>query len=439
MRAHQSPRALALHALATWRRGSRFAAAIIHPLLSGSLLSGADRAFALELFYGVLRNLTLLDFWISKLRSGFLDQEARDLLRVGLYQLLCLRIPGHAAVFETVELGGRRQRPLINAILRAALRRSPELYAAASAAALATRFSHPEFLIQRWSNTYGPTAVRQLCEWNNQPAPIYARINQLRTTLEKFLAEYSSAQQLAGRANFVHLESIPTKALADGECYVQDPSTSVACELLDPQPSERVLDACAAPGGKTSYIAELMQNRGELIACDRDRPRFETLQTNLARLGVTNARTVPHDWTANELPSDIQIASFDRILVDAPCSNTGVMRRRVDVRWRLQPADVIRMQTEQLAMLRRIVPLLKPGGVLVYSTCSIEPEENEQVVRRLLDEIKILELVEERSVIPFRDHYDGAYAAKLTCGQAGKRRDVGRVSRRGGWWTWPHE
>jgi len=411
MMAHQSARALALDALATWRRGPRFADAIIHQLLSGSLLSSADRAFALELFYGVLRNLTLLDFWISRLRSGSLDRETRELVQVGLYQLLCLRIPSHAAVFETVELARRRQRSLINAILRAALRRAPQLHAAANAEPLATRFSHPEFLIQRWKNAFGEEAVAKLCEWNNQPAPIYARINQLQTTREKFLAEYSSAQQLAGNANFVGFESIPTEALRRSDCYIQDPSTSVACELLDPRPSERVLDACAAPGGKTAYLAELMQNRGELMACDRDPSRLETLRENLMQLGATNARPVLHDWTANEFPPEIQ--SFDRILVDAPCSNTGVMRRRVDVRWRLQPGDFIRMQTEQLAILRRIVPLLKPGGVLVYSTCSIERQENEEVVKNALEEFPFLELSHEKTVLPFRDAFDGAFAAKF--------------------------
>lgn len=412
--AHQSARTLALQALSTWRRGQRFADAILEQLLSSSALGGADRAFATELFYGVLRNLTLLDFWIGLLRPASIDHRSRDLLRVGLYQLLCLRTPSHAAVFETVELSPRRQRPFINAVLRAALRRLPELETAAHAEPLATRFSHPEFLVKKWGATYGSQAATQLCEWNNQPPPIYARLNRLRTTVETFLAEHPSVVQLSENTNFVRLQSLPEEALARGDCYIQDPSTSLACELLDPQPGEKVLDACAAPGGKSGLIAELMENCGQLIACDRDSLRLATLRQNLARLGVTSARVVLQNWRANELSPEFLPGPFDRILVDAPCTNTGVMRRRVDVRWRLRSEDFRRMQTEQLAILRRVVPLLRPGGVLVYSTCSIEAEENESVVERVLEYFPSLRLNAQKSIVPFRNRFDGAFAAKLT-------------------------
>nr|MBA2241568.1 16S rRNA (cytosine(967)-C(5))-methyltransferase RsmB [Chthoniobacterales bacterium] len=367
-----------------------------------------------ELFYGVLRNLTLLDFWIGLLRPASIDHRSRDLLRVGLYQLLCLRTPSHAAVFETVELSTRRQRPFINAVLRAALRRLPELETAAHAEPLATRFSHPEFLVKKWGATYGSQAATQLCEWNNQPPPIYARLNRLRTTVETFLAEHPSVVQLSENTNFVRLQSLPEEALARGDCYIQDPSTSLACELLDPQPGERVLDACAAPGGKSGLVAELMDNGGQVIACDRDSSRLETLRQNLARLGVTSAQVVLQNWTANELSPEFLPGPFDRILVDAPCTNTGVMRRRVDVRWRLRSEDFRRMQTEQLAILRRVVPLLRPGGVLVYSTCSIEAEENERVVERVLEHFPSLLLNAQKSIVPFRNRFDGAFGAKLT-------------------------
>lgn len=411
--AHRSARELALHALSTWRHGRAFADAIIQQLLGGSSLGRTDRAFATELFYGVLRNLTLLDFWIGLLRSGSLDHESRDLLRLGLYQLLCLRTPGHAAVFETVELSGRRKRALINAVLRAAVCRMVELEAAADAEPLATRFSHSEFLVERWSDTYGPEAAARLCAWNNQPAPVYARINQLRTNIQEFLAAHPSAQPLPEKANFVRLESIPTDALARGHCYIQDPSTTVACELFDPQPGEKVLDACAAPGGKSGIIAELMENRGELITCDRDPSRVEILRGNLKRLRVT-ATVLREDWKSGELLPPLATAMFDRILVDAPCTNTGVIRRRVDVRWRLTSDNFARMQKEQLAILHAVVPLLKPGGILVYSTCSLEREENEQVVQQALEQFSFLELVAQQALLPFRDRFDGAFAAKFT-------------------------
>jgi 16S rRNA (cytosine967-C5)-methyltransferase len=184
----------------------------------------------------------------------------------------------------------------------------------------------------------------------------------------------------------------------------------LACVLLDAQPGERILDACAAPGGKTGYIAELMKNDGIILACDRDQSRVETLRGNLERLGVKIAHTIRHDWAQETLSGE---QPFDRILIDAPCSNTGVMRRRVDVRWRLTSDDFARMAAEQLRIVRATISLLKPGGVLVYSTCSLEPEENREIIEQTLKEFPFVQLLEEKSVLPFRDEFDGAYAAKL--------------------------
>ena len=391
-------RAVALTALREWRRGREFADAIIQRLLAESTLQGSDRGFATELFYGALRNLALLDFWIDLVRSGPLDYASRDLLRLGFYQIFLLETPRHAAVFETVELSGHRNRGLINGVLRAALRREKELHAALESAPLATRFSHPEFLIDRWRTNFGADNTTLLCQWNNQPAPIYARVNRLRN---------------ASGENFLQLNEISSAALARGEYYIQDPSTAVACELLEPQPNETILDACAAPGGKSAYIAELMANSGTLFASDRDAGRLHLLKENLNRLGVRNATIVRQDWQENSIAPELRDRKFDRILVDAPCTNTGVMRRRVDVRWRLRPDDFARMPEQQLVILRAVLPLLKPGGALVYSTCSIEAEENEQVVRRLLEEFPSFRLQEMRSVLPWLDHFDGAFAAKF--------------------------
>jgi 16S rRNA (cytosine967-C5)-methyltransferase len=378
--------------------------------LRSSDLVATDRAFATELFYGVLRNLALLDFWIGALRSGHLDDDARDLLRLGIYQLFLLQTPGHAAVYETVELAGARTRSLINGVLRNALRRKEELLEKASGQDLSIRTSHPQFLINRWIRIFGPENTAALCEWNNQPAPVYARINRLKISDEEFLAGRGAPI----KENFVRLTSIPNDALAAGECYIQDPSTGAACVLLDPKPGDRVLDACAAPGGKTAYLAELMKNDGFILACDRDQGRIRTLKDNLERLGVSITRFAGHDWAkSNPLPDGAAPSSFDRILIDAPCSNTGVMRRRVDLRWRLSPKDFLRMQEEQLRILGATISLLKPGGVLVYSTCSIEPEENEEVVKIIRQEFPFLQFIEQVSSLPFRDGFDGAYAAKL--------------------------
>ncbi len=420
--APRSARKLALAALREWRNRETFADSILARLLRSSDLAGSDRAFTTELFYGILRNLSLLDFWIGSLRSGRLDDDTRDLLRLGLYQLFLLETPEHAAVHESVELAGPRNRSLVNAVLRNALRKKGVLLENASNQDLSVRSSHPQFLIDRWRQNLGAENTAALCEWNNRPAPIYARINRLKTSDDEFLSEIGSARWAERTphardgvpANFVHLASVPNEALGRGHCYIQDPSTAIACLLLDPQPGDKVLDACAAPGGKAGYLAELMKNQGGILACDRDEGRIGTLQDNLERLGVGIARFARHDWTSGEpLPQAAAISSFDRILVDAPCSNTGVMRRRVDLRWRLTPTDFVRMRAEQLRILRATIPLLKTEGVLVYSTCSIEHEENEEVVQTIIKEFPFLKLIEQVSLLPFRNGFDGAFAAKL--------------------------
>jgi 16S rRNA (cytosine967-C5)-methyltransferase len=406
-----SSRRLALVALQKWRTSEQFADAILGQLLRSSDLAAPDRAFATELFYGVLRNRTLLDFWIDSLRSRHLDHDARDLLRLGLYQLFLLEIPEHAAVFETVALAAKRSRALVNAVLRNATRGKADLLRKASEQELRIRTSHPQFLIDRWTQNFGEKNTEALCDWNNRAAPVYARINRIRISKDAFLSQHPDAQPLHGYENFVRLANVPHDALAAGHCYIQDPSTVAACLLLDSNPGERVLDACAAPGGKTAFIAELMNNDGFILACDRDQNRMETLRDNLERIGAEISHSVRHDWTtAGPLPDQ---TAFDRVLVDAPCTNTGVMRRRVDLRWRLTPEDFSRMPEEQLAILRATIPWLKPGGLLVYSTCSIEPEENEKVATAILREFPFLKLVEQVSLFPFRDGFDGAFAAKF--------------------------
>jgi len=193
-----------------------------------------------------------------------------------------------------------------------------------------------------------------------------------------------------------------------GFFYIQDPSTLLAVRELDPQPGETILDLCAAPGGKLTYIAQRMHNEGRLIAHDTSPDRLKMIEENCARLGVTIAQAV--------LPStlDPRPSSFDRVLVDAPCSNTGVMRRRVDLRWRIRPEEIDRLRATQLDLLREAAAHLKPGGTLVYSTCSLEPEENENVVREFLTRELWFQLESQRELIPFTDRTDGAYVARLT-------------------------
>src|SRR5436190_14749122 len=412
--AQRSARETALAALRLWRKEKRFADSIISGLLANAQLTASDRAFALELFYGVLRNLTLLDFWIGCLRASRIETNVRETLRLGLYQVLILKTPEYAAVHETVALAPQKQRPIVNAILRAATRQCSKMLARADAQPLYVRTSHPQFLVERWREHFGADQAEELCKWNNAPPRIYGRINRLKIDPETFLQLYPDSHPVSDNSDFVQLNSLPAAALESGHCYIQDPSTVVACELLDPKPGEKILDTCAAPGGKTTYLAQHMQDRGTIIACDRDTQRLQIVNDNVARLGATIIHAVHHDWLREDLPRDIaSIEPFDRVLVDAPCTNTGVMRRRIDVRWRLQPDDFSRMGDEQFTITCAALRLVKSGGVLVYSTCSLEPEENQRVVRRLLSELPGLSLEAERGLLPFSDGFDGAFAAKL--------------------------
>jgi 16S rRNA (cytosine967-C5)-methyltransferase len=202
----------------------------------------------------------------------------------------------------------------------------------------------------------------------------------------------------------------PLNSLAsfrDGWFYIQDPSTLLAVRELNPQPGETVLDLCAAPGGKTTFIAQLMNNQGRIVACDVSDDRLKLIKENCARLGVACVEPILFS-TFN-----LQSSTFNRILLDAPCSNSGVMRRRLDLRWRIQPDEIERLRATQLDLLKLAATKLKPGGVLIYSTCSLEPEENGDVVQQFLRDHAEFKLESERELIPFADNLDGAFVARL--------------------------
>jgi 16S rRNA (cytosine967-C5)-methyltransferase len=406
----KDPRLACIQALKRWEESEDFADDVLHEIAVATRLEPIDRALFTEMFYGVLRNRTRLDYTIAYLREGDLDSTTRNLLRLGLYQILHMRIPNHASVNETVELAGRA-RGLVNALLRRCIREEDQIRLRLEQSAPAIRFSHPESLITRWSKQYGEKSALQVCEWNNEPAEVFVRANTLKASIKMLLDSGQKAEPCVHHPLMLKVKQIPPSWIVDGLCYVQDPSTLMACELLEPQQGERILDACAAPGGKTSYIAQLMENTGQIVACDSSSRRLDRLHENLQRLGVVNASIFQIDWIFQSIP--FEEGSFDRILLDAPCSNTGVIRRRIDVRWRLVSEDFLRMPERQLALTRKMVPLLKPGGVFVYSTCSMEPEENENLVDRISAEFPELRLIESRQKLPFRDHVDGAFAAKF--------------------------
>jgi 16S rRNA (cytosine967-C5)-methyltransferase len=405
-----NPRSSCVKALIEWEATRRQADAVLHEVLVRGNHSMVDRAFFNEMFYGVIRNLRMLDWVIAQLREENISLQTRQVLRLGLYQIFKMRVPDHATVNETVSLAGRA-RPLVNAVLRRAIRERKSLESALAKAAPAIRLSHPEFLFARWEKHFGRRDAIWLCEWDNSPATMYVRANMLKITAGELHRATPDAEPMPFHPLALRVEQVPFLWIANGLCYVQDPSTLVACDLLAPQPGEDVLDACAAPGGKTTYLAQLMADQGTIVACDSSALRLARLTENVDRLGVTNTIIEQEDWIA---PGGMASQrTYDAILLDAPCTNTGVLRRRADARWRLTSEDYLKMQNIQITMLANLAPLLNPGGRLVYSTCSIEPEENEEVVRLARERIPELEFVEARQSLPFRDAVDGAFAAKF--------------------------
>ncbi len=267
-----------------------------------------------------------------------------------------------------------------------------------------------------------------MLDWNNTPPKNFARVNALKVDAATLLpiwrdenVEYDFVQRDWLDENLVfELKSHPPlhrlKSFEQGFFYVQDPSTLLAVKKLNPKPGETVLDLCAAPGGKLTYIAQLMKNEGRLVGYDTTADRIQLIAENCARLGISCVETVSAQGNGDPAPGSFFAAHtdrFDRVLVDAPCSNTGVMRRRVDLRWRVSPEEISRLRNNQLQLLRQAVPLVKPGGTIVYSTCSLEPEENSQVVKVALAENPCLRLHSERELTPFSDHNDGAFVAHI--------------------------
>ena len=425
----QNPRQIAARVLSQRLTSGEFTENLLEIALANSRLSPADRGLCHELVCGVVRWQATLDRLIARKTTP--GREPRpalvNLLRLGLYQIFWLdRIPPHAAVHETVEQAKRSgyvsQAGFINAVLRGYLREFEEvkkILADMKISQPALGWSHPEWLVERWRKNVGDAPTRKLLEWNNTPPKTFARVNTLKTDAAKLVerwreenVEYDFFTRIWTGENLVFelkahppLHALPS--FRDGWFYVQDPSTLLAPIQLGAQPGETILDLCAAPGGKTTFIAQLMNNTGKIVAGDLDQNRLRLVSDNCTRLGVTSVETV--------LPALLndQAAVFDRILIDAPCSNTGVMRRRVDLRWRISPDEILRLKRTQSDLLQRAATKLKPGGSLVYSTCSLEPAENSEVVKDFLIGHQNFQLETEHHLLPFAEGVDGAYVARL--------------------------
>ena len=366
---------------------------------SSMLPNGVERAFVQDLVYTTIRRIRPLRKILGVLMKQWPKGELEALLYVGAAQILYMPdVPDFAAVSETVDAAKACENPsiakVVNGVLRNVIRRREEFEKMIADAPLEECESFPTALVRRWERRFGAENAARLCAWHNTPA-------------ETFLARRDGSFVKLERGQRV--EDVPGSA--EGDFIVQDPGTRIAVDLLDPKPGERILDACAAPGGKTVQIA---WRGAEVTACEVNPKRRRRLEENLARLklGVEVIPELP------SLPENFQLSTsnfklFHKVLVDAPCSNTGVLRRRPDARWNWSEEKLAALVKLQAEILDACASRVAPDGLLVYSTCSNEPEENEAQVTAFLARHPDFSLEESRESLPFESGTDGAFAARL--------------------------
>lgn len=403
-----SVRRLAWKALLRWNKGGIFAETLVARAAAEHKLSPSDRALLQALVYDTLRNLSWLDHLRKALRPAPLENDIRVLVQLGLCQLFVMKQAEHAAVAETVKLAPARARGVVNGMLRNAVRRRAEFEAERVTLPPAIRYSTPSWLVRRWLQQFGEADTLAMLAWNTQTPPLYARLNPLHPM--DSVPEAWEPLPAAPLWYRVH-GPLPSAALQAGQVYMADPSTRHSVQLLAPKAGERILDACAAPGGKSAAIIGATGGQVSLLATDAEAHRLPMLEENLRRAGGQEVQVAQHDWST-PCPETWR-GAFDAVLLDVPCSNSGVLQRRVDARWRLQEAEIARLAALQMQILEQGATAVKPGGRLVYSTCSIDREEDCALVEAFLAAHPEFALAEDILVLPHRAQADGAYAALL--------------------------
>lgn len=416
------PRQAALAVLNRVEQGPHHLDRVIRGALDvGSRRMGRqDRNLANELIFGVLRWRNRLDWFIGRYSSVLppkIDPAVLNILRIGIYQLMFLdRVPESAAVNTSVELAKPVAPPwvvrYVNGLLRTVARHKNDLPALPAgtdtAAVLAVMQSFPEWLVRRWIKRFGPDEARRLCEFINRIPAIGIRTNTLKTDRDALLVQFQEKAGSVEKTKYSpdglvvrHLKS-PLHELVpfgQGHFQVQDEAAQLISCVLSPQPGEHVLDACAGLGGKTGHMAQLMQNAGSITALDSDPGKLTSLAAEMVRLGVRIVSTRAQDLAHPAAP--LPAASFDRILLDAPCSGLGVIRRDPDIKWDASRRHLGRFRSLQVNLLNAASDLLKPGGTLVYAVCSLEAEENEGVVTPFLEEHPQFHIADNFSHLPF--------------------------------------
>ncbi len=410
--------------------------------LKNSNLSSLDKSLLFEIVHGVTRWLGRIDWILNGFYKGQFSKcipNVKNAMRVALYQILFLeKVPDYAAVNEAVDfvkkLQGQKPADLTNAVLRNIIRNKDQIrYPDPDedpVAYLSAYYSHPTWMVKRWLNRYGRENTEKFLIANNNKPVLVLRVNNIVSNVEEVKSLLNSVElkHSSGKylPEFIHLNSLTN--ITDWEYFkkgyfsVQDESTGLPIKLLDAEPGMRVLDLCAAPGGKTAFIADMMKNSGEIVALDRFESRLKILKKNLDRLKVSIVNTLTID--ALEFTDE---KGFDRVLVDAPCSGLGTLTKKPDLKWKRDLGEIRNIVNIQYDLLKKGAGLVKPGGTLVYSTCTIEPEENFEIIKKFLDEnpgFKLIdaakylpaELITDNGTVQTFPHVhglDGSFAAKL--------------------------
>ena len=386
-------------------------------ILRQEKLSDLDRRFCTELVYGTIKVGASLDWKISKYVSRAVDDKVMAILRAGFYQIFFMdRVPNSAAVNESVEIAKKfvniGASKFVNGVMRSAIREPAKSDFPPDDLALNT--FHPAWLVDLFINEFGIDTAKKILDADNIEPPLCLRVNFLKATRAEIMSELKNAEESKlvpeGIICRGHGALDKFKPLKDGRCQVQDESSMLAAHILNPVAGDFVIDCCAAPGGKATHIAELMNNSGRIIAADILPTKLEHIKENSARLGVKIIEPILLD--AREI-GDKFSNQADKVLVDAPCSGLGVIRRKADIRWKKTPAEIAELPKLQSEILNSAGRAVKIGGVLVYSTCTIIRRENEAVVENFLAAHKNFKLVEMKNLLPHIDGTDGFFIAKM--------------------------
>ena len=385
-------------------------------------LTSLDRAFLTELTYGVIRWRGRLDWAIqhfSKIPFEKIESGTLNILRLGLYQILFLsRTPASAAVNESVELAkrirGQGGAGFVNAVLRSTIRQKDEIRLPDRdqdpALHISVAQSHPLWLVQRWVRELGLEETLRVCKFNNQISSLMLRTNTLKMNRTDLIEKLRKKELKPLPATFseegIVLQDPPPTSelpfLKEGLYIIQDEASQLITSVVDPKPGERILDACAAPGGKATHMAQTMENRGEIYALDLSKGKLDRIEEMCQRLGVKIVKTAKGDAAAS-LPVSNGF-EFDRVLADVPCSGFGTLRKNPDLKWRRGEKDIKRLSELQFSILNHLSAYVKVGGVFIYSTCTVFHEENEDVVERFLNEHSEFQLDRVEKVLPKRCH-----------------------------------